>query len=50
MKYISLDGLKRAFEQIVNYVKAQIKSNVTDKLGVASGIATLGIDGKLTSG
>ena len=50
MKYISLDGLKRAFEQIVNYVKAQIKSNVTDKLGVASGIATLGTDGKLTSG
>lgn len=50
MKYISLDGLKRAFKQIVNYVKAQIKSNVTDKLGVASGIATLGTDGKLTSG
>lgn len=50
MKYISLSGLKRAFEQIVNYVKAQIKSNVTDKLGVASGIATLGTDGKLTSG
>ena len=50
MKYISLDGLKRAFEQIVNYVKAQIKSNVTDKLGVASGIATLGTDGKLISG
>lgn len=49
MKYISLDGLKRAFEQIVNYVKAQIKSNITDKLGVASGIATLGTDGKLTS-
>lgn len=50
MKYISLSGLKRALEQIVNYVKAQIKSNVTDKLGTASGIATLGTDGKLTSG
>lgn len=50
MKYISLSGLKRALEQIVNYVKAQIKSNVTDKLGVASGIATLGTDGKLISG
>lgn len=50
MKYISLSGLKRALEQTVNYVKAQIKSNVTDKLGTASGIATLGTDGKLTSG
>lgn len=50
MKYISLSGLKRALEQTVNYVKAQIKSNVTDKLGAASGIATLGTDGKLTSG
>lgn len=32
------------------YVDGEIETNVTDKLGVASGIATLDVNGKLTSG
>lgn len=32
------------------YVDGEIESNVTDQLGVANGIATLDVNGKLTSG
>ena len=47
-KFLDLNGLQVVWARIKEYVGSSIKSSVSDRLGVANGIATLGADGKLS--
>lgn len=48
-KYLDKAGLQTLWAKVKEQDAAQIKANVTDKLGVANGIATLGSDSKLNA-
>lgn len=48
-KYLDSAGVSELWSQVKAQDAAQIKANVTDKLGAANGIATLGSDSKLTA-
>lgn len=48
-KYLDKTGLQTLWAKVKEQDSKVIKENVTDKLGVASGIATLGSDSKLTA-
>lgn len=47
--YLNKAGVTKLWSKVKELVSNSIKINVTDKLAVADGIATLGADGKLTS-
>ena len=47
-KFLDSNGLHVVWARVKELVGNAIKTNVSDKLGKASGIATLGSDGKLT--
>ncbi len=47
-KYLDSNGLHVVWARVKELVGNVIKVNVTDKLGKANGLATLGADGKLT--
>lgn len=47
-KFLDSNGLHVVWARVKELVGNAIKTNVSDKLGKASGIATLGTDGKLT--
>ena len=48
-KFLDLQGLQAAWARTKGYVAAALKSALTDRLGKANGIATLGADSKLTA-
>lgn len=48
-KFLDQSGVTTLWGKVKEFVNNAIKTNVTDKLGVASGIATLGADSKLTA-
>lgn len=47
--FLDKSGVELLWSKVKEQDAAQIKANVTDKLGVANGIATLGADAKLTA-
>lgn len=49
-KFLDLNGLQTLWAKVKELVGNAIKTNVSDKLGKASGIATLGADGRLADG
>ena len=48
-KFLNLQGLQAAWARTKEYVAVALKSALTDRLGKANGIATLGADSKLTA-
>lgn len=49
MKFLNESGVQLLWTKVKEKINAAIKENVTDKLGAASGIATLDSDSKLTA-
>ena len=47
-KFLDLQGLQAAWARTKEYVSNALKTSVSDRLGKANGIATLGADSKLT--
>ena len=47
-KFLDLQGLQTAWARTKEYVSNVLKTSVSDRLGKANGIATLGADSKLT--
>lgn len=48
-KYLDFAGVQTLWNKIKSFVTNQVEEGVSDKLGVADGIATLDGDGKLSS-
>ena len=46
-KYLDYDGVKKLWNKTKTHVASQIKANVTDKKGVANGIASLDANGRV---
>ncbi len=46
-KYLDYDGVSKLWGKTKNHVAGQIKANVTDKKGVANGIASLDANGRV---